>query len=281
MRCIGARSTGRSGSRIFAYLLIMSFALIMQPCAAVTLSTVSLERVANQPRQLALKSRADLSVLKDYDVILLVDKSHSMANLDCPEMGTDTTEATEPISRWQWCEEQLRDLTQRTNGLLSNGLRVVFFSDSMDVYDDVDTPGVKMLFDEKQPSGPTYFACPMRRQLEHHFDERAQGNVRPLLMAVISDGCANDSAYLYSAIAKATQRMERPDEVTITFIQIGNDGRAQKILNELDTGLVEHDKAKYDVVNVKKFADVTRVGLAQTLADCASAMRQSVQAYAR
>jgi hypothetical protein len=231
-----------------------------------TLTTINLE-CRPDARRIALQSRADLSVLSDRDLILFVDKSQSMNQKDCP--NKESTASTERISRWQWCQEQMHDLAQRTQGLLKSGIRVVFFNDETEIYDDVDAPGVNMLFTEKRPAGATYASLPLKNQLDRYFLKREEANNtgRRLLIGVISDGCPNDPQHLCERIAKATQHMSRPDEIAITFIQIGDDERANKILCELDSGLVAHNKAKYDIVCVKKFPDVTRSGLAQTLAD--------------
>lgn len=236
------------------------------PCSAITLTTVNLESRPDA-RRIALQSRADLSVLSDRDLILFVDKSQSMSRKDCPNQ--ESTASTEQISRWQWCQEQMHDLAQRTNGLLKSGIRVVFFNDETEIYDDVDAPGVNMLFTEKSPAGATYASLPLKNQLDRYFSKREKANStgRRLLIGVISDGCPNDPQHLCERIAAATQHMSQPDEIAITFIQIGDDERANKILSELDSGLIAHNKAKYDIVCVKKFPDVTRCGLAQTLAD--------------
>ena len=60
--------------------------------------------------------------------------------------------------------------------------------------------------------------------------------------------------------------MTDPKEISVTFLQIGNDAGGELILDQLDQTLVSQN-AKYDIVNVRSFTQTRKVGLARALVD--------------
>ncbi len=112
---------------------------------------------------------------------------------------------------------------------------------------------------------------PVSEVLDEYFDRRSNSpsSVRKLLIEVISDGEPSDRGELIATIARATQKMTRPDEVRINFIQIGNERAGGALLNKLDNRLSPDEGAQFDIVGVTPFSTVASQGLPGAMADAA------------
>lgn len=172
-----------------------------------------------------------------------------------------------PISRWQWCRREILDIARQSVGVLPQHFRVVTFSDDYSVYDNVDPPGVNMIFAENRPSGPTRADRALKSQLDAYFTRRAElgDRAKPLLIAMITDGCPDNPSSFKYVIEAATNRMDYANEVKITLLQVGHDERATKLIADL-RGLVQRN-AKYDIVKAESFEQVQQAGLVRSLAD--------------
>ena len=233
------------------------------------------------PKDVALRE-PEIQKLGTYDLALVIDKSASMtyrlnqrnAPTKLPEVvGLDRPVAppadpADSITRWEWCKNQAANLADQIKKVLPSGLKISLFSNSFDSYANVDAAKVATLFNEVEPSGGTHVS----KVLAHHFDEyfaqrEANGQkTKPLLVAIITDGAPEDGLSTKEAIIRATKHMQRPDEILVAILQVGNDRRAPKILNDLDQDLVNQN-AKYDIVEVKSFDEIKKQGLARTLAN--------------
>lgn len=217
---------------------------------------------------------ADLSRLSNHDVVIMIDKSLSMAKLDCfpvcLDPHVDSSKFTDrhnlSLSRWQWCHEQTLDLTEKTKGSLPIGMTVVLFSSNSEVYSNVDAKAVEKIFSDNTPKGGTNIMGALENQLTQYF-ERRNGlgpHTKPLLIAIITDGCPDNPSRLREVIIDATKKMITPAEISISFLQVGNDTGGSKVLTELDNGLIDQ-KAKFDIVDVTPFTEMSKIGLAQAL----------------
>jgi uncharacterized protein YegL len=173
-------------------------------------------------------------------------------------------------SRWQWCSEQTDNLSQQLQTALSSppdkNIRVVLFNDRYKVFKDVDLNSVPTFFANNRPSGNTNANAALRSQLREYFAARDQEeNVKPLLVAMITDGLPDDPLTLRQTIIDATKKMRNPGEIAITFLQVGVDPKATQYLRDLDHGL--GSRAKYDIVTSKSFDQLNKSGLALALLD--------------
>jgi hypothetical protein len=87
---------------------------------------------------------------------------------------------------------------------------------------------------------------------------------RPLLIAMITDGLPDRPMALKETIIAATKQMNEPDQLAITFLQVGSDAKATRYLQELDECLVSRSAA-HDIVKSKPFAEINQVGLVSAL----------------
>jgi hypothetical protein len=258
-----------------------------QPCSSAALITLSLKSILwsnGVPRSDVTTSSdrnlrgdisaADLSQLSSHDVVLIIDKSHSMTKKDClqvsqgPEADSSIVDdqLTAPISRWEWCREQTLDLTEKTQGILPEGVSIVLFSGEYLVFNNIDAKLIGTIFTNYTPKGSTNTTAALKSQLDQYFRRRGhlgQGT-KPLLIAVITDGCPDDPSKLRYTIVDATRQMKTSGEILITFLQVGNDPSGGKLLEELDNRLVER-KAQFDIVDVVPYTEMRKIGLTRAL----------------
>jgi len=205
---------------------------------------------------LTLKQRLEL--LADRDVIVMIDQSGSMATQDCPD----------GLSRWQWCAKQTGDLTSSTADVLKQGITVVTFSDDFKLYPGTVFDTISKIFQTNSPQGGTHIELAMGSVLDDYFRRRnaAHGSVKPLAIAVITDGEPSELEQLREEIIQATLQMGKPDEIAISFIKVGKGEEGNAVLSHLDNDLPALG-AKYDIVDAKTFDDVQKEGLLAAMTD--------------
>jgi hypothetical protein len=214
----------------------------------------------------------ELNLLSSHDVIILVDKSGSMGDRDCPAPTTGLRffarngEPDADVSRWDWCESELVDMSRMAGNALRQGIRVVLFDNHYSVYDRVRVGEIPRIFQAHHPAGNTNAALALKSQLDSYFANRVPGRSRPVVVAVITDGLPSNARALKKAIIDATRTMNSPDEVAITFLQVGKDRKGVNLVHELDDDLVRQG-AIYDIVDSKDFGELMQIGLGRALAD--------------
>lgn len=232
------------------------------------------------PQEVALRE-PEIQRLGTYDLALVIDKSASMTyrlnQRNAPQKlpaidGLDrpmpvAADPGDSITRWDWCKNQARNLAEQIKKVLPSGLKISMFSNNYDSYSNVDGEKVEALFNEVEPSGGTNVSRVLSHHLDEYFAHRDAGEkTKPLLLAMITDGAPEDGMKTKEAIIRATKNMKRSDEILIAILQVGNDRRAPKFLADLDDELVNQN-AKYDIVEVKSFAEIKKQGLARVLAN--------------
>jgi len=208
-------------------------------------------------------NRNEISLLSNYDVAVIIDRSGSMQERDCPQ----------GLSRWDFCREQMLNLTNQTSAAFRSGITVALFSSGYEIFNNVNFGAVPQIFADNSPDGGTYLAKPLRQILGTYFarrDSAGRGAVRPLLIEVITDGEPSDKEGVVQTICEATQKMSSPGEVTIQFLQIGQEREGDRILEQLDNRLVSQDGAQYDIVHVEPFGEIVNEGLARSLVNAAT-----------
>lgn len=200
---------------------------------------------------------SELAVLSKYDVVIVLDKSGSMDEHDCPG----------GMSRWDWCRDQMMSLTAQIGSVFKSGITVALYSSDYDIYRNVDLGYVTRIFGENSPSGGTYTGKVMEAVFDDYFARRASNpNTRKLLVQVVTDGDPSDKGALIAAISRASQMISSPGEITVNFLQIGHEEAGARTLAKLDSNMAS-EGAKFDIVRVEPFAVVEHEGLPRALAD--------------
>lgn len=216
----------------------------------------------------------DLQVLSSRDVIVLIDKSGSMGDRDCPpsldglRFPMRNGEATQTISRWEWTENELLGLARNAGRALPNGMRIVLFDGDQTVYDRVNISQISHIFQSNYPEGNTNVAAALHNELNRYFATKAGtgGRAKPIVIAIITDGLPSSVSKLKTEILEATRNVRSPAEIAITFLQIGKAKKGVKLVHDLDDSLTS-EGALCDVVDSKDFDVLQQIGLGHALVD--------------
>jgi len=126
----------------------------------------------------------------------------------------------------------------------SDGITLYFFGDEFETYNNVKTEQrVMELFKQNKPGGETKLSALMEKAMR---PERV-GVGESIL--VITDGQPNKREKVEDEIVKYTKLMESKSELSISFLQLGDELTAKMWLQDLSSTL-NYKKAKYDIVDV-------------------------------
>jgi len=183
----------------------------------------------NNP-QYAHKNVITVDQAKEYDHYILIDQSGSMGSPSTKMQGK---------SRWQEAQEFTEGYARFAEQVDDDGLTVITFNSSCKVYDGVKADKVTSIF-ANSPMGSTNLAA----ALEAAFKKKFSGSKKAIMM-VLTDGSPDDRQAVIQSIERASNKLDRDEELAIQFIQIGDDSGAKQFLAKLDDDL----KGKFDIVN--------------------------------
>lgn len=196
------------------------------------------------------------SLIKDRDYTLIIDKSGSMSTADQPN----------GMTRWQAVQESTLALARKCEQFDPDGITVYLFSSRFKRYDNVTSAKVEQLFLENDPVGTTDLAQVLAHACDQYFQRKTKGETKPAgeTILVVTDGEPDDRKAVMETVIATTQRMDRDEELAISFIQIGNDLGATKFLKALDDQLVEVG-AKFDICDTVTFDQMSDMSLVEVL----------------
>ncbi len=176
--------------------------------------------------------------LTEYDFVIVVDKSGSMA---------EPVKAGSSITRWQAVQESAMTVIRDVEKLDSDGLGLVLFSGSgITVHDGVTSDKFREVFAQNSPRGST----PLAEALTEALKLAGKSDKKDFIV-VFTDGVPDDQSAAAQVIINAANGQETDDALTILFIQVGDDSAATAYLAQLDDGLTG---AKFDIVDAKTVA---------------------------
>lgn len=190
-------------------------------------------------------------LLSKFDIVIVIDTSGSM--------GSPLT--SEPASKWMWCEKYIHDFSTKMRPYLQGGITVVTFNKTYDIERHCTPERVRQIFETTTPAGGTDMGSPLQEVFR---DFLATGRAKPLLVAVLTDGMPNLGPKVEDVIIDATRDMRYPNEIRMTFLEIGEEFDGRQLLKYLDDFLV-YDGAKYDIVDTLTFEQVKQIGLIDAL----------------
>jgi vWA found in TerF C terminus len=195
-------------------------------------------------------------MLENRDYTLIIDKSGSMSTKDKPGGA----------SRWQIMQESALALANKCEELDPDGITVYLFSGKFKRYDHVTAAKVGTIFQENDPSGRTDLAAVLSDALSNYFQRKAQGQTpaNGEIILVVTDGEPDDRKAVMDVILSATQKLDRDEELAISFIQVGTDEAATKFLKILDDDLGRAG-AKFDIVDTITMNDMEDLTLKEVL----------------
>jgi vWA found in TerF C terminus len=195
-------------------------------------------------------------MLENRDYTLIIDKSGSMSTKDKPGGS----------SRWQIMQESALALAHKCEELDPDGITVYLFSGKFKRYDNVTAAKVATIFQENDPSGRTDLAGVLGDATTNFFQRKAQGQVpaNGEIILVVTDGEPDDRKAVMDVILNATQKLDRDEELAISFIQVGTDEAATRFLKILDDDLGRAG-AKFDIVDTITMNDMEDLTLKEVL----------------
>lgn len=200
-----------------------------------------------------------LRLLARYDIELVVDRSMSMRQRDCPG----------GLSRWEWCGTQATSLARALAPYATGGITITTFAHDHEVYARSSPDKIVEIFSTPNFQLGTYLMEALHDRFNNYFSTRRPDS-KPLLLAVITDGVPHPAAepvLVKDELVQATRYMRDPREITVAFLQIGGrDDFGRRYLADLDSRLVSYG-ARYDIVHTKNFDQLQQIGLGQALVD--------------
>ena len=170
--------------------------------------------------------------LANFDFQILIDTSGSMGSNDPGKIGT----------RLQRAKESVIGLVGELSQVDEDGLDIIFFGGETVTH----CAGVKSTVDvetvfNRRASGST----PTAEALAKAFEVAGKSD-KPDFVIVITDGEPNNRQAVKDVIIKQANSQANDADLTVLFIQIGDDASAASFLAELDEGL---HGAKFDIVD--------------------------------
>jgi uncharacterized protein with von Willebrand factor type A (vWA) domain len=195
-------------------------------------------------------------MLENRDYTLIIDKSGSMSTKDKPG----------GLSRWQIMQESALALASKCEELDADGITFYLFSGKFKRYDNVTSAKVAAIFQENDPSGRTDLAGVLADAVNNYFQRKSQGLVpaNGEIILVVTDGEPDDRKAVMQVILDASQKLDRDEELAISFIQVGTDASATAFLKILDDDLGRAG-AKFDIVDTITMHDMEDLTLKEVL----------------
>jgi hypothetical protein len=195
-------------------------------------------------------------MLENRDYTLIIDKSGSMS----------TKDKAGGLSRWQIMQESALALANKCEELDPDGITVYLFSGKFRRYDNVTAAKVSTIFQENDPSGRTDLAAVLADAIASYFQRKVSGQTptNGEMILVVTDGEPDDRKAVMQVILDATQKLDRDEELAISFIQVGLDAAATKFLKILDDDL-SRAGAKFDIVDTLTMEDMEDLTLKEVL----------------
>jgi uncharacterized protein with von Willebrand factor type A (vWA) domain len=195
-------------------------------------------------------------MLDNRDYTLIIDKSGSMATPD--QKGGK--------SRWLTAQESTFALASKCEQFDPDGITIYVFSGRFKRYENVTSVKVTQIFQENDPSGTTDLAGVLKHATDNYFQRKASGQTKANgeTILVITDGEPDDRKEVMRVIIEASRRMDRDEELAISFIQVGTDAQATRFLKVLDDEL-QSAGAKFDICDTITMEDMEDLSLSEVL----------------
>ncbi|MBD2385040.1 vWA domain-containing protein [Cylindrospermum sp. FACHB-282] len=195
-------------------------------------------------------------MLENRDYTLIIDKSGSMATPD--QKGGR--------SRWLAAQESTLALANKCEQFDPDGITIYVFSGRFKRYENVTTSKVAQIFQENDPSGTTDLAGVLKHATDDYFQRKTASKTKANgeTILVVTDGEPDDRKAVMKVIIEASRRMDRDEELAISFIQVGTDAQATRFLKVLDDEL-QSAGAKFDICDTVTMEDMEDMSLSEVL----------------
>jgi hypothetical protein len=193
--------------------------------------------------QAAARQQQEDKKILAYNIEFVIDISGSMGASD----GTDG------LSKFEWCREQVSSLADRL-APYTRTVDITVFNNRYQTAESCNRDAISAIYSGIRPGGGTALALPLLDRCERALAKRQAGG-RPTLIAVITDGLPHDQQTVCQNLITFSQKLNHPDDVIVTVLQIGENFNGQAFCVDLDDNLVSHG-AKYDIIDTRTFDEL-------------------------
>lgn len=181
----------------------------------------------------------------------------------------------DPHHPWygDWVEAQasLIDLAKKCQELDSDGITVYEASAPMWKYKNSNVARLAEILQRQntEPDAAKPTAIHLEEALKETFSDyfasptNAQGKNGAIIVVVI-DEKPEKAAAVAEIIVSATNKIDKDEEIGVSFIQIGDDVKTREFLTDLDTNLQDRG-ARFDIVDTKFWHEIKRSSVVQFL----------------
>ena len=196
------------------------------------------------------------SIVTNRDYTLIIDKSGSL-----------TTDDGNGKTRWELAQESTIALAQYCETIDPDGITVYLYSGRFKRYDHVTAEKIKQIYAQNEPMGKSDLKSVLQDALNNYFQRKAQGIAKPNgeTMLIITDDIPDEPKEIIRLIIDACQKIDRDEELGISFIQVGQDKKAKEYFQALDDLLQKQAGAKFDIVDTVTMEDLENMSLQQVL----------------
>ncbi len=196
------------------------------------------------------------SIVTNRDYTLIIDKSGSLTTDDD---GIGKT-------RWEIAQESTLALAKKCDEIDPDGITVYVYSGRFRRYDNVTADKITEIYAQNEPMGKSDLKSVLKDALDNYFKRKVKGETKPNgeTMLIITDGIPDEPKEIMKLIISATKKMDRDEELGISFIQIGKDKKATEYFTALDD-LLENAGAKFDIVDTVSMEKMQNMSLTDVL----------------
>jgi Mg-chelatase subunit ChlD len=177
--------------------------------------------------------------LSEFDFIVVADTSGSMAEVN--KAGGSTT-------RWNAMQESIRTLIRDLSQIDTDGIGMVQLGGNIQSWENVNEENALAIFKDLSPRGGT----PLAEALTKAFSMAGKSPKKDMIV-VYTDGVPDDAKAVELVIKNQANSQAADEDLTILFVQVGDDASATRFLQGLDDNL---KGAKFDIVDAKTVAEV-------------------------
>ena len=196
------------------------------------------------------------SIVTNRDYTLIIDKSGSLTTDDD---GIGKT-------RWEIAQESTIALAKKCDEIDPDGITIYLYSGRFRRYDNVTVDKIKEIYAVNEPMGKSNLKSVLQDALDNYFQRKAEGTAKPNgeTMLVITDGIPDEPKEIIKLIIDASKKIDRDEELGISFIQVGKDKKATEYFQALDD-LLEGAGAKFDIVDSISMENMQTMSLTDVL----------------
>jgi len=158
-----------------------------------------------------------------------------------------------PPTRWEKAVMGLNGIIQQVVKIDPDGVDVICFpgvggDNTVDVYRNVKDPkGIENLVKSREPGG----GCNMGQALDQVFkDAFTRGFERPCSVLIFTAGRPEDHEQMCVNIKNAAQAIQKSEDLTLTFVQVGDDQWAEGFLKHLDENMTATNVSTGETVDI-------------------------------